>query len=331
MEKGRTQCEWITEESDSCAGEAAVREASAEALTPKAGDVTESGGPGGSQACDHAEPSQGQLKSSRAELSFPAETFPTLWVLATSLYLLIHEVLFASRFPGKSQGVEEMIPSTSQWPEQTPDTPAPHRHIHTQLDPPERSEHPAYPVVSSSHQHSSSGYRQFPVHQGFGYTFQLVQYRPHGFLIGTGQLCPSRLGRCHRTLKQKEKGTLPVRHSSEHPIPFLLPTCSVLPWEGVGTLGEPRSQPLTSARGEEQGSAEQQESSSPRHGAGGRCSLLTWSPFMPVLVLTPGDCVACFLFSGDSARPQCESAWGCTGEAVCVGKMLVLESTEGTG
>ena len=52
---------------------------------------------------------------------------------------------------------------------------------------------------------------------------------------------------------------------------------------------------------------------------------------MPVLVLTPGDCVACFLFSGDSARPQCESAWGCTGEAVCVGKMLVLESTEGTG
>ena len=105
----------------------------------------------------------------------------------------------------------------------------------------------------------------------------------------------------------------------------------MLPWEGVGTLGEPRSQPLTSARGEEQGSAEQQESSSPRHGAGGRCSLLTWSPFIPVLVLTPGDCVACFLFSGDSARPQCESAWGCTGEAVCVGKMLVLESTEGTG
>ena len=31
------------------------------------------------------------------------------------------------------------------------------------------------------------------------------------------------------------------------------------------------------------------------------------------------------------ARPLCESAWGCTGEAVCVGKMLVLESTEGTG
>ena len=52
---------------------------------------------------------------------------------------------------------------------------------------------------------------------------------------------------------------------------------------------------------------------------------------MPVLVLTPGDCVACFLLSGDSARPQCEGARGCTGGAVCVGKMLVLESTEGTG
>ena len=52
---------------------------------------------------------------------------------------------------------------------------------------------------------------------------------------------------------------------------------------------------------------------------------------MPVLVLTPGDCVACFLFSGDSARSQCESARGCIGGAVCVGKMLVLESTEGTG
>ena len=105
----------------------------------------------------------------------------------------------------------------------------------------------------------------------------------------------------------------------------------MLPWEGVGTLGEPRSQPLTSARDEEQGSAEQQESSSPRHGAGGRCSLLTWSPFIPVLVLTPGDCVACFLFSGDSARPQPEGAWGCIRGAVCVGRMLVLESTEGTG
>ena len=31
------------------------------------------------------------------------------------------------------------------------------------------------------------------------------------------------------------------------------------------------------------------------------------------------------------ARPQCEGAWDCTEEAVCVGKMLVLESTEGTG
>ena len=45
---------------------------------------TESGGPGGSQACDQAEPSQGQLKSFRAELSFPAGSFPTLWVSATS-------------------------------------------------------------------------------------------------------------------------------------------------------------------------------------------------------------------------------------------------------
>ena len=31
------------------------------------------------------------------------------------------------------------------------------------------------------------------------------------------------------------------------------------------------------------------------------------------------------------ARPQCEGARGCTGGAVCVGKMQVLESTEGTG
>ena len=31
------------------------------------------------------------------------------------------------------------------------------------------------------------------------------------------------------------------------------------------------------------------------------------------------------------ARPQCEGAQACTGGAVCVGKMLVLESTEGTG
>ena len=44
-----------------------------------------------------------------------------------------------------------------------------------------------------------------------------------------------------------------------------------------------------------------------------------------------GSCVACFLFSGDSARPQPEVARGCIGGAVCVGKMLVLESTEGTG
>lgn len=103
----------------------------------------------------------------------------------------------------------------------------------------------------------------------------------------------------------------------------------------LGRVSEPwgaqvAASTFTSARDEEQGSAEQQESSSPRHGAGGRCSLLTWSPFIPVLVLTPGLC--CMLpFSGDSARPQCESSWGCTGEAVCVGKMLVFESTEGTG
>ena len=114
-----------------------------------------------------------------------------------------------------------------------------------------------------------------------------------------GQQCPSRLGRCHHTLKQKDKGTLPVRHSSEHPIPFLLLRGSVLPLGGIRTLGEPRSQPLTSVPDEEQGSAEHQESSSLRHGAGGRCSLLTWSPFILVLVLTPRDCVTCFLFSGD--------------------------------
>lgn len=48
------------------------REARAEALTPKAGGTTESGGPGGSQACIQAElSSQGQLKSSRAGLSLP--------------------------------------------------------------------------------------------------------------------------------------------------------------------------------------------------------------------------------------------------------------------
>ena len=102
-----------------------------------------------------------------------------------------------------------------------------------------------------------------------------------------GQQCPSRLGRGHHTLKQKDKGTLPVSHSSEHPIPFWLPTCSVLPWEGVKKLGEPRSQPLTSTCNEEQVSAEQQENSSPSHGASGRCSLLTWSPFIPVLFLIP--------------------------------------------
>ena len=64
----------------------------------------------------------------------------------------------------------------------------------------------------------------------------------------------------------------------------------MLPWEGVKTLGEPRSKsgsPLTSACNEEQGSAEQQESPSPSHGAGGRCSLLTWTPFITLLVLTP--------------------------------------------
>ena len=143
-------------------------------------------------------------------------------------------------------------------------------------------------MVSTSHQYSSLVYWQFPVHQSFGYTFQLVQHRPHGFPICTGQQCPSRLDRGHQTLKQKDMGTLPIRHSSEHPIPFPLPTCSILPWEGVRTLGEPRSQPFTSACDEEQGSAEQQESSSPRHGAGGRCSLRSWSPLMPVLVLTPG-------------------------------------------
>ena len=105
----------------------------------------------------------------------------------------------------------------------------------------------------------------------------------------------------------------------------------MLPWGGVRTLGEPRSQPLISAPNEEQGSAEQQESSSPRHGAGGRCSLLTWSPFMPVLVLTKGDCLTCFLFSGDMPGHSGKGARDCTGGAVCVGKMLVLESTEGTG
>ena len=57
-------------------------------------------------------------------------------------------------------------------------------------------------------------------------------------------------------------------------------------------LGEPRLQPLTSARDEEQGSTELQDSSSLHHGAGGRCSLLTWTPFIPVLVLTPRDLVS---------------------------------------
>ena len=36
-------------------------------------------------------------------------------------------------------------------------------------------------------------------------------------------------------------------------------------------------------------------------------------------------------FPEDSARPQPDVSQGCSGGAVCVGKMLVLESTEGTG
>ena len=85
LEKGRTQWEWITEDSGSSAGEAGVKEASAEGLTSKAGGITESGGPGGSQACDQAElSSPSQLRSSRAKLSFPAGSFPTLWVSASS-------------------------------------------------------------------------------------------------------------------------------------------------------------------------------------------------------------------------------------------------------
>ena len=105
----------------------------------------------------------------------------------------------------------------------------------------------------------------------------------------------------------------------------------MVPWEGVRILGEPRSQPLTSARNEEQGSAEQQESSSPSHGVGGRCFLLTWSPFIPLLVLIPGGQCCMLPFVRRFTRPQCECARGCTGGAVCFGKMLVLESTEGTG
>ena len=85
MEKRKTQCEWLTEDSGSSAGEAGVKEVSAEGLTPRAGGATESEGPRGSQACDRAEMStQGQLRSSRARLSFPAGSFPTLWVSATS-------------------------------------------------------------------------------------------------------------------------------------------------------------------------------------------------------------------------------------------------------
>ena len=62
MERGRTQWEWTAADSVFSAGEAGVREASAEGLTPKIGGVPESGGPGGSQACDQAElSSQGQL------------------------------------------------------------------------------------------------------------------------------------------------------------------------------------------------------------------------------------------------------------------------------
>ena len=52
---------------------------------------------------------------------------------------------------------------------------------------------------------------------------------------------------------------------------------------------------------------------------------------MPVLVLTKGDCLTCFLFSGDMPGHSGKGARDCTGGAVCVGKMLVLESTEGTG
>lgn len=55
----------------------------------------------------------------------------------------------------------------------------------------------------------------------------------------------------------EREGDTSVRHSSGTPIPFLLPTCSVLPWE-CQNLGEPRSQRTHLARGEEQGSAEQQ-------------------------------------------------------------------------
>ena len=85
MERGRTQWEWTAADSGSCAEEGGVREATGEGLTRKAGGVPESGGPGGSQACDQAElSSQGQLKNSRAGLSFPAGSFPTLWVSATS-------------------------------------------------------------------------------------------------------------------------------------------------------------------------------------------------------------------------------------------------------
>ena len=51
---------------------------------------------------------------------------------------------------------------------------------------------------------------------------------------------------------------------------------------------------------------------------------------MPVLVLTPGDCVACFLFPkilpGHSLMfPKAAQ------EELCVGKTLVLKSTKGTG
>ena len=105
----------------------------------------------------------------------------------------------------------------------------------------------------------------------------------------------------------------------------------MLPWEGVRKLGEPRSQPLTSTCNEEQGSTEQQESSNPSHGASGRCSLLTWSPFIPVLFLIPRGPVSHASFfqeilPGHSVMLPRTAQESC----VCVGKMLVLESTEGT-
>ena len=57
----------------SWAGEAAIREASAEGLTPKPGGATET-----------ARPSQAQLRSSRAGLSLPTRASPVLCVSAAS-------------------------------------------------------------------------------------------------------------------------------------------------------------------------------------------------------------------------------------------------------